>query len=95
METNLDLFFKNTSDFMVRLDIQNNLFYLASLDEISVYQLTNELLSILSVGYILTTKEEFNTFTENTAVGYVSHKIVFDRNIPLSLLFSQNQFASC
>lgn len=95
METNLDLYFKNSIDFMVRLDIKNNLFYLASSDEISVYQLNNELLNILPEGYNLTTEEEFNSFTQNTPFGYVSQSIVFDRDIPLSLLFSQNQFASC
>jgi hypothetical protein len=95
MEANLDLFFHSDCDFMVRLDIQNNLFYLASLEEISVYQLTNELLSILSAGYTLTTKEEFELFSQNVPIGYVSNTIVIDRNIPLSLLFSRNQFASC
>lgn len=95
MKTNLDLYFKNSIDFMVRLDIKNNLFYLASTDEISIYQLDNELLNILPEGYNVTTEEEFNTFTQNTPVGYVSQRIVFDRNVPLSLLYSQNQFASC
>jgi hypothetical protein len=95
MGTNLDLFFKDCSDNMVRLDIKNNLFYLASADEISVYQLTNELLGILPEDYLLTTEEDFKIFTQNIPVGYVSHNIIFDRHKPLSLLFSQSQFASC
>jgi hypothetical protein len=95
MATNLDIFFKDNSDNMVRLDIQNNLFYFASLDEISVYPISPDLIEILSPDYTLATAAEFTEFTQNTQMGYVSHNIVFDRNIPLSLLFTQNQFASC
>jgi hypothetical protein len=95
MDNNLDLYFKNSNDFMVRLDIQNNLFFFASPDEISVYQLNYELFSILPLGYIEATNEEFELFTQNTPLGYVSQRISFNENVPSSLLLSQSQFASC
>jgi hypothetical protein len=95
MATNLDLYFKDDCDYMIKLDIKNNLFYLASADDISVYPISGELIEILSISYTLTTEEEYKKFTQNTPVGYVSTNIIFDRNTPLSLLFNQNQFAVC
>jgi hypothetical protein len=95
MTANMNLCFKDNCDNMVKLDIQNNHFYFASSDEISVYSINSDLINILSPCYTLATEEEFNTFTQNTPFGYVSKGIAFNKNVSASLLLSQSQFASC